>query len=168
MSKATVWPEVVDALVTTLRADTDFRAPTTVGDQIPVFDGGEPGDWTAPEAVIIGAGYGEQEANSGNYAREWASIGTMAPVEESGTVNGYVVVSSGNETGLSAARTQGAAILSALATAIPSGQDLGIAEVLWLELRGGSVTQVASDAGVAVVFEFAVDYRARLAWEQGT
>lgn len=157
--------DVIDALVTLLRAETGFRAPDTESDDIPVYDGPEAseGDMhTEPRLVIVGY-------SPAGGAATFEQVGvTMAagtrPRDETGTVYFSLIVNNGDT--VAAARAAVLEMCAPLETLVRTNPDLGLGSASgfrWISSpTAADLSQTAHPNGCTAQIDLSLTYTARL------
>lgn len=167
-----MWPVVVDALVTGMRATSGYRAPTTASASIPVYDGQElmvtaevPVSW-----LVIGwSGDPDSPDQQGQAGQAAAAMATTRPREELGEISCQAVCQGGRgdlSGSAKGARDGAFAVLADVERFLRADPTLGIpigaaGQVLWAQITSLTPTQF-SDGGHVCAVAFAVSYRARI------
>lgn len=159
---------VIDGLITTLRAADGFKDPLLAGTDVPVFDGLIVTGDRMFEALVVGGdggGMAEGPQRPGRFQSAWGP--TNMTLEERGTVQCAVVVWGGeSDYGINATqRTRVVDLLAAVDVALRSSiaaAALGVTELLWCHIAGGEIVQMPTDAGTETRYPFTVDYSAYL------
>jgi hypothetical protein len=157
--------DVITGLVTTLRAATGFRAPTTAGTDVPVFDGPIYGGGSNFSAVVIGAdGLEDATQRPVRFTSEWHDMDLTT--DEVGTIQCAVLVWSGdaNADTIATQRAAALAILQDVDTAVRASNTaaaLGVTQLLWSKIDSGEMFQTTAD-GTETRLTFTYSYRALL------
>ena len=156
--------DVINALLSLLRAETGYRAPSTEGTGVPVFDGPEvAGDrFTEPQLIIVG------DSPAGG-AATFEQVGvTMAattrPRDETGTVYVSAIANDGNTP--AEARASALALVATVETLVRTNPDLGLGSGSGFRWVGSptsvDLTQTAHPNGFTAQLDFSLTYMARL------
>lgn len=172
-------PDVLDGLVTGLRAATGFRSPTSSSDGVTVYDGPE---WVGanaddPDGFVV-VGYGGEDLESRGVGddpgpavsgdTQVRSISTAASKEQDLEVPCVVYTWSGAEEDVSALRSSAFDALAAVEVWLTANPRLGVTpgasneQVLWATATGShSLRQYKEGGGVRCVVEFTITVRTR-------
>ena len=157
--------DVIDGLVTTLRAATGFRAPTEAGTDVPVFDGMEYGQGSNFSAVLIGDdGSGAPNQRPFRFTSEWHDLDYT--VDEVGYIQCAVLVWSGdaNASTQGTQRASAVTILKNVDTAVRAtnvAAALGVTQLLWSKIDAAEMFQDLED-GWSTRLAFTYSYHALL------
>lgn len=155
------WPEVVDALVALLRAETGYRAPLSPGSGVPVYDGPQADSdvLTEPSALVIGWSPGN---DAGEIRLEPRGATAARTRDEASRVRCVAVASSGN---MKAARDAAFAILATVETVTRTNPDLGLGSASGFKESiptDYEVRQTGHSQGYTCQVDFSLDYTAFL------
>ena len=157
--------DVIDGLVTTLRAATGFKAPTETGTDVPVFDGMEYGQGSNFSAVLIGDdGSGAANQRPFRFTSEWHDMDYTT--DETGQIQCAVLVWSGdaNSATQGTQRTTAVGILQDVDEAVRATNvtaALGVTQLLWSKIDAAEMFQDLDD-GWSTRLTFTYSYRALL------
>ena len=157
--------DVVDGLVTTLRAATGFRAPTEAGTDVPVFNGPVFGAGSNFSAVTIGSdGTEDPTQRPFRFTSEWHDMDLTA--DEVGTVQCAVIVWAGDANADTAAEQRATAVgilqdVDEACRASNTSIALGVTTLLWSKIDAAECFQTFAD-GTETRLAFTYSYRALL------
>ena len=160
----TLWGEVVDALVATMRATSGYRSPTSTSSGITVYDGpevllsGEP----AGSFLVIGS---TKEVSGADYAgrsgQTSATFGNRSR-DEAGTIVCQAVAQSG-DVDVKAVRDAALAVMGDVEDALraDNGQGVNTGYYCLVEQGDATISQYVTGGAVCEI-EFMVTYKARI------
>ena len=157
--------DVVDGLVTTLRAGTGFRAPTEAGTDVPVFNGPVFGAGSNFSAVTIGSdGTEDPTQRPFRFTSDWHDVDLTA--DEVGTVQCAVVVWAGDANASTAADQRATAVgilqdVDQIIRATVAASELGVTDLLWSKIDSAECIQTFAE-GTETRIPFTFGYRALL------
>ena len=169
----TVWPQVVDALLTQLRATSGYRAPGDSKDGILVLDSVEIGllNDPAPTHVVIGSpGDPEFPTSPGSSDQTYGPMATTRPKDETGVIecmavaqSGEAILSSTTTVGtVKTVRDQAYAIVAAVEMICRSDPKLGgVPGLQWAFVSSQTPNQLLGK-GITCQIPFRITYFARL------
>lgn len=143
------WAAVTDAVITLLDAQLS----------IPVFDGIPVTSDYIADAVIVGNQPGKDDGAAGLITQEYHEVGVGAKRNESGEIRCAAISQTGDDT-LSVVRTNALATVASVESALRTSVNLGLADVLYVEVRVGEVLQGATTRGVFAECRFTIGYQA--------
>lgn len=149
---ASRWPAVVDALIAVLSADASLTG--LVYDGVPVTSD------DIRSGVFIGVLL-EDPGNSGQITQDYHELGSGAKRDEEGVVRCTVLSQSG-DIGIAAHRTTAFTLLGHVERVVRGNYSLGLADVLYSEVRIGHARQAHTPRGSYVEVEFQITYKALL------
>ena len=158
---ATGLHDVVTALVSGLRAETGYGAPSTAG-IIPVFDGPAPTGLSVPKFIVVGD---DGDGNAGEESADWHTLGPTAEREVEGTVNVLCVAWGGTDdalAGAAAKRAEAAALLATVEKVAHEMSTLTSSTLVGCRLDGGVWRQESTEAGPVCSVTARVFYRTLL------
>jgi hypothetical protein len=171
---STLWPQVVDALVTQMRSQTGFRAPTspgTTGLEVPVFDGTEValGLEADDRYLVIGwSGDPDNAQDAGESGQVPGPMANVRPKDETGTVECMAVcqvmdasIAAGTVKATRDAAFAVIASVEALCRGAVPGPTLAVPNLQWAFVGGCKPRQFLNE-GCVIQVPFTVTYYARL------
>lgn len=153
--------DVAEAIVTTLRAATGFKAPTESGTDVPVFDG--PPVTQAQLLRFVAIGWdGDRDNVAGGFEGDWSGFGAGSAREETGRVVCFLIVGAG-DADFTDLRTTAKGIMGDVSDAIRATPALGLSPVVqWAHVTAGQWSQGVTAKGGFVKVTFTVEYLARI------
>lgn len=143
------WAAVTDAVVALLDAQLT----------IPVFDGVPVTSDYIPDAVIIGNQPGKDDGAAGMISQEYHELGVGAKRNETGEIRCAAMSQTGDDT-LSVVRSNVLATVATVEAALRTSINLGLADLLYVEVRVGEMFQGATTRGVFAECRFTIAYTA--------
>lgn len=150
--------ELIDALLTKLRADS-----TLTSNNVLVNDGPVLTDVSRPNILFVGAQPSDEQGtqSDGEFEQAWGELGARARYETM-TVACELWVRDGS-TDMSTRRTLARTLLAAVEAAVRTDFTLSIARMMWCEIKSGQLRQIQTKQGGTVAVPFIVAAKARLA-----
>ncbi len=143
------WAAVVDAVVTLL----DAQLSQTVFDGVPVTS-----DYIT-DAVIIGNQPGKDDGAAGLITQDYHEVGVGAKRDEKGEIRCAAMSQTGDDT-LATVRRNVLATVAAVEAALRASVNLGLADLLYVEVQTGEMFQGATTRGVFAECRFTIAYTA--------
>lgn len=157
--------DVIDGLVSTIRAAASFRAPDEAGSTVPVFDGAVYGAGSNFSAVVIGSnGLEDATQRPFRFTSEWHDLDLTT--DETGQVECAVLVWSGDANPDTPATQRATAVgllqdIDAAVRASNTAIALGVTQLLWSKIDSGECFQTTEN-GTETRLTFTYSYRALL------
>jgi hypothetical protein len=152
MTVITALPQVINGLLTTLRASSDL-AGVRIFDGIEI-DGSYPGDFIA----IGHDGSDDGEVSVSNTTQSFEQLGNFKQFED-GSIECFLSTWDGG-TSITARRARAATLISAVDTALRADLSLG-GSCLYSQIASFQFVYLQTTNGAAVNINFTISYRAR-------
>lgn len=143
------WAAVTDAVIALLDAQLSM----------PVFDGIPVTSDFIADAVIVGNQPGRDDGAAGLISQEYHEVGVGAKRNEVGEIRCAAISQTGDDT-LSTVRANALATVALVESALRTSVNLGLADLLYVEVRVGEVLQGATTRGVFAECRFTIGYTA--------
>lgn len=145
----TRWDAVVDAVI----AAVDAATTAAVFDAVPVTDE------YLPQVVIVGARADDERGLAGTLRQTYHDLGASAKRDETGTIYCSAISQTGDDD-IATVRAAAIALVGVVESTLRADFDLGLADVLRIEVALGDVFQGRTAQGVFCEVEFTVEYTA--------
>lgn len=143
------WAAVTDAVVALLDAQLS----------IPVFDGIPVTSDYIADAVIVGNQPGKDDGAAGLITQDYHEVGGGAKRDETGEIRCAAISQTGDNT-LSVVRGNALATVASVEAALRTSVNLGLADLLYVEVKVGEMFQGATTRGVFAECRFTIAYTA--------
>lgn len=143
------WAAVTDAVIALLDAQLT----------IPVFDGVPVTSDYISDAVIIGNQPGKDDGSAGLISQEYHELGVGAKRNEVGEIRCAAMSQTGDDS-LSTVRSNALSTVASVESALRTSVNLGLADLLYVEVRIGEMFQGATTRGVFAECRFTIAYTA--------